>query len=178
MHHFQQRWISHRLVGPDSFLWHLLSSKLGKASCTTFVAVLIFLSLWESPVARARIGQTTRWHSVGDDPVEEAQGVVQPDKGRLHLLVPATSSNADLCKLLLSAQVLGYPVPHLINYGAVEDLEDAYKQHLTKVAGILRYLEQLDTTNDESDEELVLIVDGYDIWFQVRRLPWFYTPLR
>lgn len=170
LHHFRQRLRSHNLIGPNSFFWHFLSSKVGKVSCIAVVAVLGLLFLWENPVTRARIGQstTTRWHSVGDD---LAPGVrpspSTSDKGRLHLLVPATSSNADLCKLLLSAQVLGYPSPQLINYGDVEDLEDAYKQHLAKVGGILKYLEQLDTSGDEYAEEMVLIVDGYDIWFQV-----------
>jgi hypothetical protein len=32
-------------------------------------------------------------------------------QGHLHLLVPATSSNAELCKLLLSCQILGYSTP-------------------------------------------------------------------
>jgi hypothetical protein len=86
--------------------------------------------------------------------------------GRLHLLIPATSTNDDLCKLMLSAQILGYPTPVLINYGEHEEA-DAYVQHLAKVQGILRYLESIEPSI-EWDEDLVLIVDGYDIWFQLR----------
>lgn len=86
-------------------------------------------------------------------------------KGRLHLLIPATSSNSDLCKLLLSAQILNYPTPILINYGAQEDM-DEYVQHLAKVEGILKYLEHVETSSEYA-EDLVLIVDGYDVWFQV-----------
>lgn len=88
-------------------------------------------------------------------------------KGRLHLLIPATSSNGDLCKLLLSAQVLGYPTPVLINYGDHENATDPYKQHITKVEGILSYLEQIETSQDFV-EDIVLIVDGFDVWLQLR----------
>ena len=86
-------------------------------------------------------------------------------KARFSLLVPATSSNPDLCKLLLSAQILKYPTPILINYGATE-FEDPYVQHLAKVEGILKYLDNLGASG-EFGEDLVLVVDGYDLWFQL-----------
>ncbi|TKA66941.1 hypothetical protein B0A55_10721 [Friedmanniomyces simplex] len=88
--------------------------------------------------------------------------------GRFHLLVPATSSNSDLCKLLTSAQILDYPTPVLINFGGPENA-DGYVQHLAKVEGILNYLDALPVLSEEHGEELVLIVDGYDVWFQLRR---------
>ncbi|GAB7359979.1 hypothetical protein MBLNU230_g7503t1 [Neophaeotheca triangularis] len=78
---------------------------------------------------------------------------------RLHLLIPATQSNLDLCRLLLSIAVLGYPEPVLIGWA------DDTTNHLFKVSTILEYLEGLPP---ESDDDLVLIVDGYDIWFQLR----------
>jgi hypothetical protein len=88
------------------------------------------------------------------------------EKGRFHLLIPATSSGRDLCKLLLSTQILGYPTPVLINYGAAEDA-DPYVQHLAKVEGLLNYLEKQESANPDT-EDLVLIIDGYDVWFQLR----------
>ncbi|KAK5942280.1 hypothetical protein PMZ80_004843 [Knufia obscura] len=81
----------------------------------------------------------------------------------LHLIVPATSSNHHLCQLLLSAAILGYPSPTLINWNAPED-EDDYVQHLTKVEGILNHLNSLEP---QHDDDLVLMVDGYDAWFQL-----------
>lgn len=84
--------------------------------------------------------------------------------GEVHLLVPATSSNEDLCRLLLSAAVLSYPAPVLINWGAPE-AKDAYVQHLAKVWTILSYLDVLVANGKEDD--LVLIVDGFDIHFQL-----------
>lgn len=43
---------------------------------------------------------------------------------------------------------------------------DEYVQHLAKVEGILKYLEHVETSSEYA-EDLVLIVDGYDVWFQV-----------
>jgi hypothetical protein len=78
--------------------------------------------------------------------------------------VPATSSNIDLCRLLISASVLGYGTPILINWAAEEN-EDEYVQHLAKVGTLLRYLEQL--LDHGAKDDLVLIVDGFDIHFQL-----------
>ena len=81
----------------------------------------------------------------------------------LILVVPATSSNHHLCQLLLSAAVLGYPAPTLINWGAPED-EDDYVQHLAKVETILNHL---NTLPPERDNDLYFMLDGYDAWFQL-----------
>lgn len=78
---------------------------------------------------------------------------------RLHLLIPATQSNLDLCRLLISIAILGYPEPVLIGWGG------SAANHLFKVPTILEYLQALPP---DSDDDLVLIVDGYDIWFQLR----------
>lgn len=78
--------------------------------------------------------------------------------------MPATSSNVDLCRLLLSTTALQYPTPILINWAATEN-QDAYVQHLAKVETILKYLDKLFWAGKQDD--LVLIVDGYDIHFQL-----------
>lgn len=150
--------------------WRLLSSKPAKFIATGLLAVS-FALIW------LRVSHTSP-HATAHNPIPQIisdiqhlqvpnpYGVPLKGNGRLHLLVPATSTNPDLCKLLLSAQILGYPTPVLINYGDPES-EDGYVQHLAKVEGILHYLEQLETSEDYA-EDLVLIVDGYDIWFQLR----------
>ncbi|KAF2229655.1 hypothetical protein EV356DRAFT_455421, partial [Viridothelium virens] len=74
----------------------------------------------------------------------------------LHLVVPATSSNFNLCQLLFSTAVLGYPTPTIINWGANSDIP-----HTEKVFPILAQLEQW------QENDIVLIVDGYDVWFQL-----------
>ena len=80
-----------------------------------------------------------------------------------HLLVPASSSNQNLCRLLFSAVVLNYPPPVLINWDAIET-DNPYVQHLGKIDKVLAYLEHFPK---EQDDDLVLMVDGYDVWFQL-----------
>lgn len=162
--------------GPhESTLKRIATSKLVRA----VVAVALLVGIAFSFVAfRETIGLSNDVAKVQDAALEGAgliAGAIQssgkneavhPNKGRLHLLIPATSSNVDLCKLVLSAQILGYPTPVFINFGDAEE-EDAYIQHLAKVEGILSYLDQLET-NSEYGEDLVFIVDGYDLWLQLR----------
>ncbi|KAM3420437.1 hypothetical protein BST61_g3710 [Cercospora zeina] len=154
-------------------VWRLLSSKVAKVVATTIVASLVAW-LWIRGFRPSQFYRSTLPHTssplaalgdatVQDSPLDQHAPV---GKGRLHLLIPATSTNSELCKLLLSAQVLGYPTPVLINYGDHE-ATDGYVQHLAKVEGILRYLEKLEGS-EEYQEDLVLIIDGYDIWFQLR----------
>ncbi|KAF2159224.1 hypothetical protein M409DRAFT_30362 [Zasmidium cellare ATCC 36951] len=156
--------------------WRLLASKPAKFIATGLLAVsfaFILLRLFHYPnhvatTTTAPIAQIVNdvQNAVPETATPAAAPPVIKGNARLHLLVPATSTNAELCKLLLSAQILGYPTPVLINYGDHE-ASDPYVQHLAKVEGILRYLETLEPSGDYA-EDLVLIVDGYDIWFQLR----------
>ncbi|KAF1838435.1 hypothetical protein BDW02DRAFT_485116, partial [Decorospora gaudefroyi] len=85
----------------------------------------------------------------------------------LHLLIPANHKDVNLCKTMLSAAVAGFPTPTLINWG--QDFSDeklvAGGSHLAKISGVLEYLR---TLGPERDDDLLLLVDGYDIWFQLR----------
>lgn len=85
----------------------------------------------------------------------------------LHLVVPASKGDENLCKVMVSAGILGYPDPVIVNWG--ENFDDPkYVEggsHLAKVTGITRYLNSL---HKDMDEDLVLMVDGYDIWLQLR----------
>ncbi|KAF2740716.1 hypothetical protein EJ04DRAFT_507739 [Polyplosphaeria fusca] len=81
----------------------------------------------------------------------------------LHLLVTATSSDLNLCRLLLSAAVLQYPPPVLIDWEGENEF-NAAETHLAKIHGPLRYLESLP---ESQNDDLVLIVDGFDVLFQV-----------
>ncbi|CAG5145248.1 uncharacterized protein ALTATR162_LOCUS1680 [Alternaria atra] len=85
----------------------------------------------------------------------------------LHLLIPADRKDVNLCKTMLSAAVAGYPTPTLINWGAKFDDKSlvAGGSHLAKISGVLEYLR---TLGPERDDDLLLLVDGYDIWFQLR----------
>ncbi|KAK0122429.1 hypothetical protein ONS95_010665 [Cadophora gregata] len=86
-------------------------------------------------------------------------------QAELHFLVPATSSNEHLCKLMLSAAILRYPTPVIINWGAPEDPKNPNAGHIQKVGTLLGYLDDL--ANAGKKDDLVLIVDGFDIHFQL-----------
>ena len=82
-----------------------------------------------------------------------------------HLLIPATESTPGLCKTILSSFMLSYPSATLINYGKKFD-DDHWDKgtHAGKIRGVFDFLK------DESkvkDDDLVLVVDGYDVWFQL-----------
>ena len=66
--------------------------------------------------------------------------------------------------MLLSATILNYPAAALINWGT-DEAEDVYVQHLAKVGTILEYLEVL--LEKANPDDLVLIVDGFDVHFQL-----------
>lgn len=100
------------------------------------------------------------------DPVEDHRqtGLIKTTPS-FHLLVPASESNPNLCKTLLSAVVLSYPPPTLINYGKVFDGTIGAKgSHIAKIRGVYEFL-----NNDKKvrDDDIVLVVDGYDVWFQL-----------
>lgn len=86
----------------------------------------------------------------------------------MRLLIPATEPNQYLCEAVLSALALGYPVPTLINWKqSFENSEwHANGTHIAKITGILNYLEGI---GPAKEDELVVIIDGYDTWFQLKQ---------
>lgn len=42
--------------------------------------------------------------------------IPRDDMQKIHLLLPSSSGEVNLCKTLLSAAVLGYPIPTLLSY--------------------------------------------------------------
>jgi hypothetical protein len=82
---------------------------------------------------------------------------------KLHFLVPASHPHIHLCRCLLSAAVLGYPTAILSGWNATGEL-DAAVTHLAKVRNVLRYLDDLPPS---ADNDLVLVVDGYDVILQL-----------
>ncbi|KAK3709710.1 hypothetical protein LTR37_010737 [Vermiconidia calcicola] len=84
-----------------------------------------------------------------------------------HILIPASKEDENLCKVLLSAAILGYPSPVLINWNKTFDDPGLVEggSHLAKISGAHQYLSWLDESHNE---DLVLVVDAYDIWMQLR----------
>ena len=63
---------------------------------------------------------------------------------------------------MLSAGILGYPSPTLINWGQTFDDPSLVEggSHIAKITGIQSFLAGIPV---ERDEDLALMVDGYDI---------------
>ncbi|KAM0326309.1 hypothetical protein ACHAQA_006908 [Verticillium albo-atrum] len=99
---------------------------------------------------------------------------IDPHNRRLRIIVPADEPGANLCKMLLSTAANGYPAPLVINWG-----RDFHKNggwfggsHLGKIDGTLDALEALASDIAPPEErlrpdDLVLVVDAYDVWFQL-----------
>jgi hypothetical protein len=79
-----------------------------------------------------------------------------------HLLMNALEDSPEFCKTSLSAMILNYPPPTIINlrekFDTDLDMEKARLKH------ILEYLKNKLLVRDE---DLLLIVDGTDTWFQL-----------
>jgi hypothetical protein len=68
-----------------------------------------------------------------------------------------------LCRAVVSSTILGYSVPVFNGWNKSGEL-DASVTHLAKVRNVLRYLDNLSSA---SDGDLVLMIDGYDVVFQL-----------
>ncbi|KFH46469.1 hypothetical protein ACRE_027080 [Hapsidospora chrysogenum ATCC 11550] len=82
---------------------------------------------------------------------------------RLHFLIPASKANLHFCYNLLSAAATRWPIPTILGWHGVGQF-DAAVTHLAKIRAIDRYLQSLDP---EDDDDLVVIIDGYDILMQL-----------
>ncbi|EPE02805.1 hypothetical protein F503_01546 [Ophiostoma piceae UAMH 11346] len=82
---------------------------------------------------------------------------------KLHLLVPASNPHVQLCRALVSSAILGYPPAVLSGWNGTGDL-DASITHLAKVRNVVRYLDSIPPSDDD---DLILIIDGYDVIMQL-----------
>lgn len=100
-------------------------------------------------------------------PTEPPPSAYGNPPGNFHVLIPASHEDVNLCKTLLSAAILGYPTPVVINWEKAFDDSNFVEggSHLGKITGVLDYLESLPK---KSDDDAVLMIDGYDIWLQLR----------
>ncbi|KAL7804734.1 hypothetical protein V8C44DRAFT_254472 [Trichoderma aethiopicum] len=103
-------------------------------------------------------------------PLTHNTSITSPNDERLHVLLPATRSNIHLCKALLTMAILGYPNPTIV---AWEDQDHADGllgggSHFAKITRTLDYLNNPERRKQDGfDDELVLMLDAYDIWFQL-----------
>ena len=80
-----------------------------------------------------------------------------------HVLVTATGTNKYLCQFLLSSILLNYPTPVLLNWDASEQFNTA-EYHVAKLEAVKNHLDSFPST---ADDDIVMILDGHDVWLQL-----------
>ncbi|OBS26321.1 hypothetical protein FPOA_00262 [Fusarium poae] len=110
---------------------------------------------------------------------EDLQGLAIPQKTskpsstrRLRLFMPADSPHINLCKTIMSAVAMGYPMPILLNWKREYNRPSWHfaGSHIAKLESLLAAIQVLlDQTdnNDVSDDDIAVLVDAYDMWFQL-----------
>lgn len=93
---------------------------------------------------------------------------------KLVILLPANTPGVNLCKVVASAVALGYPAPVIVNWKDDSNVQagDETRSHLTKITGVLEYLQWATSSNVTKEakleeDDLVLMLDAYDIWMQL-----------
>lgn len=87
----------------------------------------------------------------------------------LRVVLPVKEPDANFCKTLLSGAILNYPEPMLVGFkhedsGSSLDLAQRISR-TTSIIGIDKHLRNISTARDE---DLVVIADGLNTWFQLR----------
>ncbi|KFA66912.1 hypothetical protein S40285_02315 [Stachybotrys chlorohalonatus IBT 40285] len=84
----------------------------------------------------------------------------QGSLGKFHLLLFAPNTSLSLCKTVLTASVLGYPVPTLLQSNETFDLSEPFGggRHAAKINSTLQWL---DAQPASAGEDIVLMVDAY-----------------
>ncbi len=84
-----------------------------------------------------------------------------------YLILPASAASTDFCKTIFSAAALDYPTPRILNWD--KKFDDPKLPHgghdIGKVHAIHDLLQEL---GDHTNDDLMLIADGYETWFQLR----------
>ena len=92
---------------------------------------------------------------------------IEPSAGYLRILIPTGDANYRFCRTTLSAAILGYPTPSAIDWGG-ESNDDKFGDlswEWGKTHGTLQYLQNIE---ESRRDDLVLIVDNEDSWFQLK----------
>ncbi|KAM0334210.1 hypothetical protein ACHAQA_001231 [Verticillium albo-atrum] len=89
-------------------------------------------------------------------------GALRPTS-RLHFHIAASATNKQLCRTIVSSAVNRYGPPVLAGWKATGE-RDAAKTHLAKVRVISEYL---DNMSQDADDDLFLMLDGYDVQLQL-----------
>ncbi|KAK2592077.1 hypothetical protein QQS21_010213 [Conoideocrella luteorostrata] len=109
---------------------------------------------------------TSSGHSDYLPPTNPPGHQLHNDGHRVHLLIPANRADYRLCRTLASTLVNRYPSPTLINWEQQpgDASMNGYDMTTGKNWGVLQFLRSLPS---EADQDLVIMVDAYDVIFQL-----------
>ncbi|TDZ37968.1 hypothetical protein CTRI78_v010995 [Colletotrichum trifolii] len=88
----------------------------------------------------------------------------------LRLFMPADGPHINLCKTIMSTVALGYPMPTILNWNGEFNRPDWHfaGSHVAKLESLLAVIDTIyDTEDNVNENDLILLVDAYDIWFQL-----------
>ena len=94
--------------------------------------------------------------------IDRVPSALKKSTPNFHLLMPAEQDSDEFCKTTLSAMLLNYPPPTALNYHQ-SFVTPTHRERET-LANIRDYLSN---TKMVHDDDLVLIVDGQETWFQL-----------
>ncbi|KAL6808445.1 hypothetical protein V8C40DRAFT_156018 [Trichoderma camerunense] len=107
---------------------------------------------------------------IAQSPSNQTAAVSQTTDQKIHILLPATRSNINFCKTLLTMILLGYPSPTIIAWADQDRASGLLGggSHFAKITRTLDYINDPKRRNQPGfDDELVMMLDAYDIWFQL-----------
>ncbi|WXC54337.1 hypothetical protein SNK03_000339 [Fusarium graminearum] len=82
--------------------------------------------------------------------------------------MPADSPHINLCKTIMSAVAMGYPMPILLNWKREYNRPSWHfaGSHIAKLESLLAAIQVL-LEQDVSEDDIAVLVDAYDMWFQL-----------
>ncbi|KAL1600380.1 hypothetical protein SLS60_006765 [Paraconiothyrium brasiliense] len=94
--------------------------------------------------------------------ISHVPGNLHKSSPNFHLLLSSLEHDADFCKTTMSAMIMNYPPPTIVS--PFVDPEKKSDWEKEKLKGVLTYLEDRKVVKDN---DLVMLVDGRETWFQL-----------
>jgi hypothetical protein len=83
-----------------------------------------------------------------------------------HLIIPSPQPDSELCKTILTAGILGYPTPIMVNYNETLDKPGRrWDREREKISMLSDYFDRMGT---HSDADIAMVFDTSYSWFQLR----------
>ncbi|KAF1969550.1 hypothetical protein BU23DRAFT_652630 [Bimuria novae-zelandiae CBS 107.79] len=144
-------------------------SEVLSASYRTIYSNYYQLSLWRPHLPQLPSSIPTSLRKPSSTALQLENGTITHPPSKLHklspnfhLLLSAPEHDLDFCKTFMSAMVMNYPPPTIVSLFGKPEKKSEWEQE--KLKGALSYLEDQKVVKDN---DLVMLVDGRDTWFQL-----------